>query len=411
MTGRAYRACGCRDSNGKQLGAKCLTLATNKKHGTWYYAVRVDRKTLRKGGFTSKAIASAELKSVVGRVEAGVKLDPKQTTGHYLLEWLASRRHDLAPKTAHQYRMYIDKDIVPALGKITLEQLHHEHVERMVSELEKAGRGATTITRIIACLSSALSDGVKRHRISHNVAQYVTTPKTASAERAIWTATQAIMFLEAAESDRLAPFFETIIGTGLRRGEAMGLRWADVDIDRAALRVRQSISEVGGKLTFGPPKTAGSAAGVGLSGRVLAALEVQRDAQVAERGQWATAYVDHDLVFARQHGEPLRPRYILARFHAISDKAGLPRARIHDLRHLAATLMISSGVPLPLVSKTLRHSRIAITADLYGHLTEEAAHAAATGLESVLNAAKAERDAETAMRSETTSRQHRALST
>ncbi len=252
MTGRVYRACGCRDSNGKQLGAKCLTLATNKKHGTWYYAVRVDRKTLRKGGFTSKAIASAELKSVVGRVEAGVKLDPKQTTGHYLLEWLASRRHDLAPKTAHQYRMYIDKDIVPALGKITLEQLHHEHVERMVSELEKAGRGATTITRIIACLSSALSDGVKRHRISHNVAQYVTTPKTASAERAIWTATQAIMFLEAAESDRLAPFFETIIGTGLRRGEAMGLRWTDVDIDRAALRVRQSISEVGGKLTFGP---------------------------------------------------------------------------------------------------------------------------------------------------------------
>jgi len=160
-----------------------------------------------------------------------------------------------------------------------------------------------------------------------------------------------------------------------------------------------------------PPKTAGSAAGVGLSGRVLAALEVQRDAQVAERGQWATAYVDHDLVFARQDGEPLRPRYILARFHAISDKAGLPRARIHDLRHLAATLMISSGVPLPLVSKTLRHSRIAITADLYGHLTEEAAHAAATGLESVLNAAKAERDAKTAMRSETTSRQHRAFST
>jgi len=410
MTGRVYRACGCRDSNGKQLGAKCLTLATNKKHGTWYYAVRIDRKTLRKGGFTSKAIASAELKSVVGRVEAGVKLDPKQATGHYLLEWLASRRHDLAPKTAHQYRMYVDKDIVPAIGKVKLEQLHHEHVERLVAELENAGRGATTITRIIACLSSALGDGVKRHRISHNVAQYVTTPKTTSTERAIWTATQAIMFLEAAEGDRLAPFFETIIGTGLRRGEAMGLRWADVDIDRASLRVRQSISEVGGKLMFGPPKTSGSAAGVGLSGRVLNALEVQRQGQAAERAEWATAYVDHDLVFARQDGEPLRPRYILARFHAISDQAGLPRARIHDLRHLAATLMISSGVPLPLVSKTLRHSRIGITADLYGHLTEEAAHAAAIGLESVLNAAKAERDSEAAMHRETTSRQHQVLS-
>lgn len=411
MTGRVYRACGCRDREGTQFGAKCPTLAANTKHGTWYYAVRVEGKVLRKGGFTSKTSASEELKSVVHRVEAGVKIDPKQSTSGYLVEWLESRRHDLAPKTVYQYRMYVDRDLVPAIGKIRLEQLRYEHLTKLVADLEAAGRGAPTITRIIACLSSALNDGVKRRRISHNVAKHVTTPRSESVERAIWTATQAIMFLEGAEGDRLAPFFETIIGTGLRRGEALGLRWADVDLDRATLRVRQSVSEVGGRLTFGPPKTKGSAAGVGLSGRVLNALEVQRQAQAAERVLWATAYVDRDLVFARQDGEPLRPRYVLAKFHTISDKAGLPHARIHDLRHLAATLMISSGVPLALVSKTLRHSRIGITADLYGHLTEEAAHAAAIGLESVLNAAKAERDSEAAMHRETTVRQHRAFST
>lgn len=116
---------------------------------------------------------------------------------------------------------------------------------------------------------------------------------------------------------------------------------------------------------------------MGLSSRVVAALQRQSARQAAERGEWAEAYEDDGLVFARENGAPLRPDRVLERFHDLTEQAGLPRVRPHDLRHLAATLMLTSGVPLPLVSKTLRHAQTGITADLYGHLTRQAAVAAA----------------------------------
>lgn len=101
-------------------------------------------------------------------------------------------------------------------------------------------------------------------------------------------------------------------------------------------------------------------------------------------------------MFAREDGSPLRPEYVLDRFHVLTEQAGLPRVRLHDLRHLAATLMIAAGVPLALVSKTLRHSKVGITSDIYGHLTREAASAAADSLGDVLDAATAAHAARTA---------------
>ncbi len=157
---------------------------------------------------------------------------------------------------------------------------------------------------------------------------------------------------------------------------------------------------------FTAPKTKGSAAGVGLSARVVAALTRRRARQDAERAAWGEAYQDDGLVFCRENGAPHRPNDVRQRFHKLSDAAGLPRVRVHDLRHLAATIMITVGVPLALVSKTLRHSRTGITADLYGHLTREAATAAADALGATLDAAAAELSAECAMRRATTVRPH-----
>jgi integrase len=171
------------------------------------------------------------------------------------------------------------------------------------------------------------------------------------------------------------------------------LRWRDIDLDARVLHVRQNLIDIDGRISFGGPKTKGSAAGVGLSGRVVAALRVQREQQLAERAEWAEAYEDHDLVFARENGKPLRPEWVLDTFHRLSREAGLREVTLHDLRHLAATLMITNGVPLPLVSKTLRHSKVGITADLYRHLTHEASVAAADALGSVLDAVASERSA------------------
>jgi len=395
-----YRRCTCRDAAGKELGPRCPLLADDRKHGRWTFTVDVPttvdgkRRTMRRGGHATKGAAQRALTDVLERFGAGVAVDDRQTVADYLTAWLAGKRHALKPKTAHQYREYVIKDLVPALGAHRLEQLRHEHVVALVAELEAAGRGAATIRRMIAVLSSALADAVRQRRLTHNVARFVGMPAEDRAERTPWTAAQAVAFLDHVHraGDPLADLFEVIIGTGLRRGEALALRWSDIDTDARALFVhpkRGTLSDVAGHLVFTAPKTKGSSAGVGLSARVVAAFERQRERQDAGRAEWGEAYQDIGLVFARENGTPLRPEYVLARFLVLTEAAGLPRVRLHDLRHLAATLMLAAGVPLALVSKTLRHSKTAITADLYAHLTREAALAATDSLGDVLDAAAA----------------------
>lgn len=398
--GRVYRRCYCRGEDGRELGARCPKLVGDRKHGTWAFAADVPsvndrRKTMRRSGYPTKSAAQRALTDVLARHGAGVKVDDRQKTAAYLTGWLAQKRHKLKPKTLYRYTEIVTNELVPALGALPLEQLSHEHVAAFVAELEVAGRGAPTIRYVHAVLSSALSDAVKRRRLTHNVAQHVALPPVHAAEREPWTAGQAIAFLDHCHrvNDRLTDLFEVIIGTGLRRGEALALHWSDVDLTARVLSVhphRGTLSDVAGRLMFTAPKTMGSAAGVGLSARVVAAFKRQAERQAVERAEWTDCYKDGDLVFARVNGAPLRPDWVLDRFHELTDQARLPTVRIHDLRHLAATLMIASGVPLALVSKTLRHAQSGITADLYGHLTKESALAAADSLGGVLDAAAAE---------------------
>ncbi|MDP9460865.1 MAG: site-specific integrase [Actinomycetota bacterium] len=394
MSGRVYRRCGCRTQDGKLAGASCPRLAADDKHGSWGFAVDLPslegkRKTMRRGGFTTKREAARELGKVTARVGTSVKIDDRETVAKYLDGWLQGKRLSLKPKTFHSYSEYVNKRIVPILGPIRLESLRHEHVVAFVDALAAEGRGAPTIKSILAVLRSALGDAVRTRRLTHNPAEHVRTPDVEGVERVPWTVDQAAHFLDHVAEDRLAELFELIAGTGLRRGEALALRWSDVDLERRVLRVRRSVTDVAGRLVIGKPKTAGSAAGVGLSPRVVAALQRQRERQVFEALEWADGYEDSGLVFTRENGTMLRPEYVLRRFHELSADAGLPLVRVHDLRHLAATLMLTAGVPLALVSKKLRHSKVGITSDLYGHLTHEAAQAAADSLGGVLDAATA----------------------
>jgi integrase len=402
MTGRLWRRCGCRDRDtGRQLGAACSELKRDAKHGLWAFAVDLNgpgekRKTMTRGGFATKKAAQDELAKVTGRAAQAVKNDHRETVAQFLDSWLESKRHDLRPSTHHVYSEYVGKRINPVLGRIALEKLRHENIVLLVRELEEQGRGVPTIRKIVAVLRSALGHAVKTKRLTHNPALHVAVPKAEIAERSPWTAEQAARFLRQAAGpvpyrpERLAELFEFIMCTGLRRGEALALRWLDVDLEGRVAHVRRNLTYAGGKLAFGPPKTKGSAAGVGLSLRAVRALERQKARQQLERTEWRQGWEDHGLVFTRENGTLIRPEYALARFHEISAQAGLPLVRLHDLRHLAATLMLTSGVPLALVSKTLRHSQVSITADLYGHLTAEAAHAAADSLGGVLDAAAAE---------------------
>ena len=192
------------------------------------------------------------------------------------------------------------------------------------------------------------------------------------------------MFLEHVATDRLAPLYELMLTTGLRRGEAIGLRWEDVDLEGSALFVIQQITEVHGRAVVGTPKTKRGTRLVPLDAETVSMLRRHREAQDLERVAWGPAWNEAGLVFTREDGRLLRPEYATRHFQALAGAMGLPAIRLHDLRHTHASLALAAGVEMKVVSERLGHSQISVTADLYTHVSRGVGQAAADQIAGVL---------------------------
>lgn len=392
--GRVYRRCGCRDGERRQLGARCPGLVTDPGHGTWTFAVDLpaptgSRVTVRRGGFGSDEAAAAALRRLLEGAIGGFDADPNQTVAEYLTEWLQAKSLTLKLTTLVRYRDYVVNDLVSHLGAIRLDELGRRHLVGFARAQLAAGRGRVSVHRCLATLSSALGEAVRQHRLQYNPARPTIVPRPRAAERTVWSAREAVRFLRCCrEGDPLlADLCEVLIGTGMRKGEALGLHWADVHLDEGVLYVRYTLSAVdNNRLVIIAPKTRSSRNWVAISPRVAAALRRRARASGSRRVDPADPFTG--LVFTRDNGRPLRPQTLLDRFRHWSALAGVPRITMHDLRHLAATLTITAGVPLTVVSKTLRHSTLSTTANIYAHLTRSAAHGAVDAIEEALAAAE-----------------------
>lgn len=184
--------------------------------------------------------------------------------------------------------------------------------------------------------------------------------------------------------DRLAPLYELMLATGLRRGEAIGLRWEDVDLERRALVVLQQITEVRGHSVIGTPKTKRGTRLVPIDPATVEVLRRHQATQQTERTAWGQAWQDTGLAFTREDGQLLRPEYATRHFQHLAERLGLPAIRLHDLRHTHASLALAAGVELKVVSDRLGHSQISVTADLYTHVPRDVATAAADQIGLVL---------------------------
>ncbi len=389
MSGSFFRRCGCRDADGKQLGRKCPKLGA-KGHGVWAFAVDLPpgpdgkRRQHRRGGFATKKEAEKAAEKITGRASNGQVVDDKETVGDWLKTWLSSKRN-LRPTTAASYQGHIDNWLVPHLGHLALEKLRPADIHAAYLAMEAAsparGRrkvGPATVRRIHATLRAALSAAVKQQRLPYNPAQHVELPEAKRPKVQPWEATDLGKFLDQIGSDRLAPLYELAAMSGLRRGELCGLRWADCDLERRVITVRQQLVVVGHRITLGPPKTAsGEHRKVDLDAGTVGVLLAHQLQQHIERGTWGGAYIDQDLVFAKENGEPLHPEYVTRHFQRLARKAGLRQVRLHDLRHGSASLQLAAGIPIAVVSKRLGHSSISITSDTYSHLLDGVGSAAA----------------------------------
>jgi integrase len=392
VKGSTFRRCGCRDDAGKLLTA-CSRLGRERGHGSWYYRADVGRdaagrrREQRKGGFTTKAEADAALAAVLHAANTGEhRHDGRQTVGAYLGEWLAGREADgLRASTAVMYRLYIERDIAPALGAVRLGDLRPGHVEKLLRDLRTAGRGPTTIRRIHATLRSALTFARRARLVPYNAATDVALPSASPAKVRPWEPAELAAFLDHTSEHRLGALFEVMAFTGLRRGEACALRWSDIDLEHGVIIVRSQLVEVGGRAVEGKPKTrSGEDRRVDIGQRTIGALMAHRLVQDAERATWGAGYRDDGRVFAREDGSDLVPSQVTKIFARLTGSAGLRPVRLHDLRHGAASLMLAGGADIAVVSKRMGHSSIRVTVDTYSHLLSGVGRQAADAAEALV---------------------------
>ena len=391
MANDIYRRCGCRDAEGKQLGKNCPQLA-DPKHGTWGYYVSAgkDPKTgkriqHRKAGFRTEREARIERNKVAVKIDSGTFVRPtRKTVADYLNDWLPRRQKTgkgLKPTTLSNYRRYIDRDITPTrLGQATLTEVRRHHVNAFITELIDDGRGAVTIHRIAAVLKTAFAAAVKDGLMETNPAADVDLPRVEDKDLAIWEPEQVGHFLDVAGRHRLGALFELVMFTGLRRGEVTGLRWEDVDLFNNVLMVRQTRVQADGKvIDQNTAKNKASRALVELESSAVGALMAWQIRQDSEREAWGELWTNTGYVFTMEDGRPVQPTYVTRLFEKLRVEAGLPKMTFHGARHEHASLLIASGADIAVVSKRLRHSNLATTANTYTHLIASASRNAAEG--------------------------------
>jgi integrase len=304
-----------------------------------------------------------------------------ESVSDYLLAWLRSRR-SLRESTVRSYEGHIRRYIVPAIGHLVLTELSTEHIDAMYERLlhpdgAKRRLSTSTIVRIHATLMSALNAAVRSGRLSHNPAVHIELPAPRRLEQKVWTASELMSFLDVHIDDEMHALFALLGLRGLRRGEALGLRWSDVDLRSLELRVVQQLTVDHGVPSFGPPKSRAGDRIVAIDEWMAQILHFRRSQQrlAGKLNGWEAE--DHTLVFTDAQGGYLSPIAVTRRFDRLVAETDLPRIRLHDLRHTSASIGLASGESLLEVSRRLGHSSVAVTGDIYTHVSSEAAQAAA----------------------------------
>ena len=353
-----------------------------RKDGRWAGIIDlgwVDGHRKRKYVYgATQAEALRKIREAQKATEAGLPIpSDKLTVGAHLEHWLTNvLPMSVRPSTVANYATLARKHLIPTLGAKKLSRLTPEDVETLLRQKSEAGLSPNTVRLIRAILRRSLRHAERQGKVSRNVAALVDGVRVPKPQKRALTLDEAQRLLAAAHDDRLGALYATLLELGLRLGEALGLRWGDLDLDDATLTITRRLDRAGGTAET---KTHGSRRTLHLSDGLVAALQRHADRQADEMLRAGDLWVETGFVFTSEVGTALDQSNLRRRLTRLCQTAGIGKLTPHELRHSAATLLLARGVPLHVVSEVLGHSSIRETKDVYGHLVAEdsrrAAHA------------------------------------
>lgn len=359
---------------------------------TWAYLVDVappgaPRKQRKRAGFRTKGAALEALQALQAELAAGTAVAPsKITTGEYLARWVDGVK--VRATTERSYRQAVRK-LTPLIGGIPLQELDRGAVMsayQKLAETPKRGGGLPATKTIhnvhlalVVALNAALDQRPPLARVNAAHRAHQPPRDDEKPEMQVWTKAQLRAFLEASEDDQLAPLYRLAAMTGARRGEILGARWQDLDLEEGTYRVAQQLTraKVEGAYIWGfrAPKTRAGRRTVDLDPQTVAVLKAHHARQTKTRLLMGSAYeLEADLVFARADGSHLDPDWVsTAHWDALVARAPVRRIRFHDLRHTHASHLLTAGVPVNVVAYRLGHKSAAVTLAIYAHFLPDSA--------------------------------------
>jgi integrase len=335
----------------------------------WVAAISLENGKRKKAYCKTKQEAIRKKNEMLREAEQGtLPTGPNQKLKDYLPDWLENvQREKLRPNSYIKYKKMI-RHIVEELGEIYLTKLTPEQVKRFYTKKLQAGVASKTVHDIHGVLHVALDNAVNWGYIPRNVCDLIDAPRAVSRQGTPLTVEQAKLLLEKIKTHRLEVLITMAIVTGMRRGELLALRWSCVDLNRGLVLVLRTVDNID---EFGyiedEPKTKSSKRTVYLPPFLIEMLKKHRKDQEALK-QRVNQWEEKNLVFPDLHGGYLNPSYMLQMFKGILEDAGLPPMHFHDLRHSAATILLSMGVNVKVIQDLLGHSNVSITLNTYSHL-------------------------------------------
>ncbi|MEV7251635.1 tyrosine-type recombinase/integrase [Streptomyces cyaneofuscatus] len=366
-------------------GAGTITKRKDGRFQAAVYVLQPDGTGARKFAYGKTwAECDAKRRDLLAKVDQGV---PVPTRSAKLSEWLpywldnvVKPRRKLS--TYDKYEAHVRLYLVPMIGGKRLESLGVADVRRFLVQLEKKTTAATA-KESHRVLRTALTAACREELITRNVASLVEPPRAKSRELSPWSLDETLTFLAASRKDPLYAAFVLAITMGLRRGELVGLRWTDLDLDRRVLYVRQQTQRRRGVLYDDDPKGRRRRA-VPIPAMCIAPLRWHRMRQAEAKARAGESWQEGGHVFVTRTGRPVEPRNVYRSFTRVADTAGLRVIRLHDARHGCATILTAAGVAPRVVMEILGHSQISITMDVYTHVAQDTQREAISHMDRLL---------------------------